>query len=854
MPNKNFLGNPTTFSLDGVIHDRPGQSHTCYLTNATLDHGMWTDINPLSRKLPMFVIQLIIVMTITRLLLLLAKPLRQPPFVAEYLAGLAIGPSLLYILPGFLAGPLRKFILNTVFAVPRVMMMETVANLGLNYHLFFLGLEMDLTALTRVGNKALSIGVSGSLFSFVVGAAFYYFGFNRYKENFALGCLFWGSVLSVTGLQTVGDLLVKYKLLHSEFGRVSLSSALVNGVVSWILLLICASMTSSGQMFFLSLWMGLVLAGFFFYAVRPAILWAIRQTQEGEEFSESTVCVTLTMVLFCGLLTDICGLSSLYGAFVFGLIIPKEVLGQRFLMVLQGFVSDLLLPLYYASVGMRAHLDSSVLPKSGDWLVVLQVIFLAFLPKLTTTLAVSYVYKIPFREGIAIGVLMNAKGLVAPIALTWGRDHLALDEHGYAMMILPIAIMTMVASPILGYLYKPKRHFSPSKHRALQKLKPDAELRILACIHELQSVPGITALIEVANATRRSPICLFALQLIRLAKHTTALLIEHGPCGGTSGYQNNRRIDGQTDQMIAAFEILEQENNFISAQPLTAMSDYATMHEDVCTIGEEKRVSLIVLPFHKRQTVHNRMEDVNPAHKEINENILTNAPCSVGILVDRGFGLYSKRESEAETDTLIRVCMLYIGGRDDREALTFASRTIANPKVLLTVIRFTRGGKNVEENGKNNNNNNQVNAVKLDIETEQQQDEEFIHEFRQRNMDRENLRYLEKESQNGAETVTIMKSVAESFDVFIVGRGLGMTSPLTAGLEDWSEYPELGAIGDLLISSDFPSTTSVFVVQQYLGTTSDHKKDDQDASVKGNTVVANNNNVKADKELDEINP
>ncbi|KAI7979458.1 Cation/H(+) antiporter 15 [Camellia lanceoleosa] len=55
------------------------------------------------------------------------------------------------------------------------------------------------------------------------------------------------------------------------------------------------------------------------------------------------------------------------------------------------------------------------------------------------------------------------------------------------------------------------------------------------------------------------------------------------------------------------------------------------------------------------------------------------------------------------------------------------------------------------------------------------------------------------------------------YDLFIVGRGQGMVSPLTAGLTDWSEFPELGAIGDLLASSDFAATMSVLVVQQYLG-------------------------------------
>ena len=85
MPNKNFLNNPQTYSLDGIISSKEGQSQSCYLTKATIDRGVWTDINPLNQKLPMFVMQLVIVTSVTRLLLVIAKPLRQPPFVAEFL-------------------------------------------------------------------------------------------------------------------------------------------------------------------------------------------------------------------------------------------------------------------------------------------------------------------------------------------------------------------------------------------------------------------------------------------------------------------------------------------------------------------------------------------------------------------------------------------------------------------------------------------------------------------------------------------------------------------------------------------------------------------------------------------------
>lgn len=86
-----------------------------------------------------------------------------------------------------------------------------------------------------------------------------------------------------------------------------------------------------------------------------------------------------------------------------------------------------------------------------------------------------------------------------------------------------------------------------------------------------------------------------------------------------------------------------------------------------------------------------------------------------------------------------------------------------------------------------------------------------------RTMSNESVTYVEKVVNNGEETVTIIRSMDKIHDLYVVGRGQGSESNLTIGLTDWTESPDLGAIGDLLASSDFTSTVSVLVIQQYKG-------------------------------------
>lgn len=80
---------------------------------------------------------------------------------------------------------------------------------------------------------------------------------------------------------------------------------------------------------------------------------------------------------------------------------------------------------------------------------------------------------------------------------------------------------------------------------------------------------------------------------------------------------------------------------------------------------------------------------------------------------------------------------------------------------------------------------------------------------------------MEKYVEDGAQMVAELSSMVGSYSLFIVGKGREGPSPLTVGMSDWAECPELGVIGDLLASSDFMLDGSVLVLQQR-----DHTKND----------------------------
>ncbi|EPS60468.1 hypothetical protein M569_14334 [Genlisea aurea] len=726
--------------------------------------------------------------------------------------GIILGPSVL--------GRSAKFA-DTIFPLRSVVVLETMANLGLLYYLFLIGLEMDVAVVKRTGRKAVLIAISGMFLPFLIGVSFA-FMLHSSTEYVKLGTfiLFLGMVLAVTAFPVLARVLADLKLINTEIGRIALSSALVNDVCAWVLLGFGIALAENDDTSLASLWVILASVAFVvfcFCVVKPLISWVVRTTPEGESVNELYVCLILSAVMLAGFITDAIGMNSVLGSFVLGLIIPHGTLGITLIERLEDFVSGLMMPLFFTMSGLKT--DIFAINGAWTWVCLLTVIVLASIGKIAGTLLVSLYYKMPFYEGLTLGLLMNTKGLVEMIVLNVGRDQKVLDTESFSIMVVAALVMTSIISPIVMTIYKPSRRYAPYKRRTMQRTKQEGEFRILVCVHTPRNVPTMINLLEASYPNRRSPILVCVLHLVELTGRNSSMLIVHntGKNDGIGG-GNGSRSQAQSDHIVNAFENFQQHAGFVSVDPLTAVSPYSTIHEDICSVAEDKRVAFIIVPFHKQQTVDGGMESTNPAYRAINQNVMAAAPCSVGILVDRGLG--GAGRMAAVTPGTHHVAVLFFGGADDREALAYGWRMSEHPGINLTVMRFLCGRSTTEATVAGERNiQSGLGMLSRPTETDRERDldEDYINQFRARTMMDSSISYSESVVNHGEETVAAIRSIDAIHDLFIVGRGQGLESPLTAGLTDWSECPELGPIGDLLASSDFASTYSVLVVQQYIG-------------------------------------
>ncbi|KAH8513328.1 hypothetical protein H0E87_006567 [Populus deltoides] len=324
---------------------------------------------------------------------------------------------------------------------------------------------------------------------------------------------------------------------------------------------------------------------------------------------------------------------------------------------------------------------------------------------------------------------------------------------------------TFITTPLVMAVYKPARRakMADYKYRTVESRSSNTELRILACFHGWRNISSIINLLEVSRGVQKSDgLSVYAMHLTELSERSSAILMVHKARKNGLPFRNRGQKLG-SNLVVVAFDVFQQLSR-VSVRPMTAISSMSDMHEDICTTAERKRAAIIILPLHKQQILDGSLETTRTDFQLVNRRVLEQAPCSVGILVDRGLG-GTTQVSASNVSYVITV--IFFGGCDDREALAYGARMAEHPGVSLKVIHFLVKPEALGE----------IVRVHMDDETIN-----AVHEVRHCNL-------------------------------FLVGRL--PEGEVALALSSSSDCPELGPVGGLLASSDFSTTAAVLVVQQY---------------------------------------
>jgi len=611
----------------------------------------------LSKPLAAFLVQMILIITSARLVGLLARRIGQPLVVAEVAAGIMLGPSLF----GWLAPDLWR----QLFPDASLGLLHRFSQVGLIVFMFLIGLELDPRLLRGRGRASLFISQASICVPFALGVLLAFYFYPRLAPpnvRFVPFMLFVAIALSVTAFPVLARILSEKRLLRSKIGVLALTCAAANDVAAWCILAFVVSFVKSTGLAE-AVMTTLLTAGYIammLLIVRPFMRRFGTQGGSREALTQNMVAATFVLLLLSSLATELIGIHALFGAFLFGAIIPRETgfvstLAEK----LEDFAVVFLLPIFFVYSGLRTQIN--LLDSRSAWGLCGLGILVACAGKFLGAAGAGRLQGLSFREASALGVLMNTRGLMELVVLNIGLELGVISPLLFTMLVLMALFTTFITSPGLQLIYPPAELAKELAEgvEALGEAPPRAQgsFCMLLAVSYTSAAGGMVILAE-ALARRAATSRVYALKLLRPTERTSKLV------GEAHGEQSAAAAFGPLLLQAQEQKLGLRPMSFVSSQPA----------RDICSVAEAKGADLILLGWHR--PLFNRAALGGTVH-----DVLEEARCDVAVLVDRGLG------------QLRRVLVPYHGTSDDLAALALAHRLSEQAGVDVTVLHVVPPGR-----------------------------------------------------------------------------------------------------------------------------------------------------------------
>jgi Kef-type K+ transport system membrane component KefB len=366
----------------------------------------------------------------------------QAPVIGEVVAGILLGPSLL----GRAAPTVAAYILPPSVAP----FLSVIAQLGIVLYMFLVGLELNTDIVRTHARGTVATSHASILAPFLLGTALALYLYPRLSSNdvsFTTFALFLGVAMSITAFPVLARILTDRGTSHTELGVVALTCAAADDVTAWCLLALVVGVAeeqlSTAAVVAV---LGVAFIGVMLLVVRPLLLRGA--TRADRMPPQALMALGLLCLLLSALITEWIGIHAIFGAFIFGAVVPHDSRVARLMIErLQDVVTILLLPAFFAVTGMRTEIG--LLSDAAEWLMCGLIIVVATAGKFGGTLVAARMTGMGWRAAAALGVLMNTRGLMELIVLNIGLDLNVISPTLFTMMVLMALATTLATTPLL---------------------------------------------------------------------------------------------------------------------------------------------------------------------------------------------------------------------------------------------------------------------------------------------------------------------------------------------------------------------------------------------------------------------
>ncbi|KAL9306339.1 Cation/H(+) antiporter 1 [Arabidopsis thaliana] len=752
-------------------------------------------------------IQMACILVFSQFFYLFLKPCGQAGPVAQILAGIVL--SLLTIIR-----KVHEFFLQKDSA---------------SYYIFFsfllriafvflIGLEIDLDFMKRNLKNSIVITLGSLVISGIIWLPFLWFliRFMQIKGDFLTFYLAFLITLSNTAAPVVIRSIIDWKLHTSEIGRLAISCGLfieITNIFIYTIVLSFISGTMTADIFIYSFATGVIILTNRFLAS-----WLPKRNPKEKYLSKAETLAFIILILIIALTIESSNLNSTLFVFIIGIMFPRE--GKTYRTLIQRLsypIHEFVLPVYFGYIGFRFSVNSLT---KRHYLVLGMTVALSLLGKLLGVLFACSFLKIPKQYWLFLSTMLSVKGHIGLVLLDSNLMYKKwFTPVVHDMFVAALVIMTLLSGVITSLLLRSQEKSFAHIKTSLELFDTTEELRVLTCVYGVRHARGsislVSALSGFSPGTSSSPFTPYLMHLIPLPKKRKTELLYH-ELDEDAGNSNGGDDEFGTNEGLEINDSIDSftRDRKIMVRQVKLVAPMENMHEEICNATEDLRVSIVFLPFHKHQRIDGKTTNDGEVFRHMNRKVLKQAQCSIGIFVDRNITGFHQLHG---SDSVQHVAALFFGGPDDREALSLCKWLTNNSQIHLTVIQFVADDSKTEKivgDAVTKENNEVFLEIVSEDQTENKTDRIFLEEFYHRFVTTGQVGFIEKRVSNGMQTLTILREIGEMYSLFVVGKNRG-DCPMTSGMNDWEECPELGTVGDFLASSNMDVNASVLVVQRH---------------------------------------
>jgi Kef-type K+ transport system membrane component KefB len=396
-----------------------------------------------------FFLQMFVILAAARVVGSLARRFGQPQVVGEMIAGVLLGPSLF----GYFAPELQAHL----FPKDSIKVLYVGAQLGVGLYMFLVGVDFKTELFRSRAKSAAAVSISGMVVPFGLGAllAIWLVGVPNLfsaKATTLEAMLFLGAAMAITAFPMLARIIYERGLTGTSLGTLALAAGAIDDAAAWCVLAIVLASFGDGPMVAVKAIAGGIAYGVVITTLGTKLLKPLGDMVEREgKLSNTVLGIVLMLFMLAAWMMDAIGIHAVFGGFLLGVAMPRGALTRELQKQLEPITVVLLLPMFFTFSGLNTRLD---MVNSWQMLAIALVVLLAAcLGKGVACWAAARATGQDNRTALAVGSLMNARGLMELIILNIGLSKGLIQAGLFSIMVLMAIVTTLMASPLFEWVY-----------------------------------------------------------------------------------------------------------------------------------------------------------------------------------------------------------------------------------------------------------------------------------------------------------------------------------------------------------------------------------------------------------------